>query len=249
MINGINNLNHSNSNLTFSSKTVTGQDFREVLSSFRQNTATPVFNSGNARDTLIRQGTNVPLSYSMPVALLERIQQQQQQASKCDTDEMRDKLRAKFDIPVIVTGSEEDDIPHWAKSPTGGTLRIFRISKEMLRKMEDDPEVFHDITERMQRFQDGLCEFIKNHDGIISNIEMYIDVNGIGYGYTEDFDAPSEKVAKAKSELNALIDFFIRWLGERNKNNVTEETEEGTNESKNIKDAVTQTIEYEESIA
>ena len=229
MINSINNLNYSNLNFTRSSQTVSGQDFREVLTSLRQNTATLALNNGSARDNVIRQGTNVPFSCSMPVALFERIQK-----SACDTDEMLKKLRAMFDAPVIVIGSEEDDIPHWATNPTGGTLRLFRISKEMLRKMEEDPEVFHDITEKMQRFLDGLCEFLKNHDGIISNIQMYIDVNGIAYGYTENFDAPSSKVVKAKRELDDLIDFLIKWLDERNKSSDERETVEDINESSNV---------------
>ena len=232
MINSISNHNYSNSNFTLSAQIASGQDFREALLSFRQNTATLAFNNGSARDSVIRQGTSVPFSCSMPVALLERIQQQQE--SKCDTDEMLEKLRAMFDAPVIVIGSEEDNIPLRAKSPTGGTLRLFRISREMLRKMDDDPEVFRDITEKMQRFLDGLCEFLKNHDGIISNIQMYIDVNGIGYGYSEDFDAPSSKVVKAKRELDDLLDFLIKWLDKRNKSNDERETVEDLNESSNV---------------
>ena len=230
MLNSINNHNYSNSNFIFSVQIASGHDFREVLSSFRQNTAILAVNNGSARDNVIRQGTNAPFSCSMPAALFERIQQE----SKCDTDKMLKKLRAMFDAPVIVIGSEEDNIPHWAKSPTGGTLRLFRISKEMLRKMDDDPEVFRDITEKMQRFLDGLCEFLKNHDGAISNIQMYIDVNGIAYGYSENFDAPSSKLVKAKRELDDLIDFLIKWLDERNKSSNERETIEDINESSNV---------------
>jgi len=198
-----------------------------------------------ARSNVIAQGTNAAFSCSIPAALLERIQQQE---SKCDTDEMLEKLRAMFDLPVIVTGSEEDNIPHWAKSPTGGTLRLFRISKEMLRKMEADSEVFRDITERMRRFQDGLCEFLKNHDGVISNIQMYIDEYGIAYAYSEDFDAPSSKVVNAKKELDDLIDFFIKWLDKRNKSTDGEETVEDINESLNVTSKVVHVSEDGETL-
>jgi len=199
-----------------------------------------------ARGNVITQGTNAAFNCSLPAALLERIQQQQE--SKCDTDGMLEKLRAMFDIPIIIIGSEEDNIPHWTKSPTGGTLRFFRISEEMLRKMDDDPEVFRDITEKMQRFNNGLCEFIKNHDGAISNIQMYIDVHGIVYAYSENFDAPSSKVVTAKKELDDLIDFFIKWLDKRNKSTDGEETVEDINESLNVTSKVVHVSEDGETL-
>jgi len=142
-------------------------------------------------------------------------------------NEMLKKLRDMFDIPVLVIGSEEDDIPHRLKLGLGaGNFRMFRISEEMLKRMAEDPELFQDVTERMKQWRDGTCEFLRKHEGTISSMEMYICETGFAYAYTENFDAPDFFVKNAKVALNDLHDFLLKWLGERNKDSNEIKTDE-----------------------
>jgi len=161
----------------------------------------------------IIQGINVPFSCSLTEIMMKNKPEEIITPEK----EMLAKLRCMFDIPVIVVGSEEDDMPHWIKLGLGNgdTFRKFRITEGMLRQMSEDPEVFKDITEKMQRYYDGTCEFIKNYNGVITSMEMYISETGIVYAATENYDAPEEVVKRAKAILNDLHDFFLKWLEKR----------------------------------
>jgi len=123
-----------------------------------------------------------------------------------------------FDIPVIIIGSKEDDIPDSVmRANTTGTYRKFRISEEMLKQMSEDPGVFQDITEKMKRWLEGTFEFLANHKGAIDRMEMYISEYGVVYAYNENYDAPEDVVKKAKAELNDLLDFLLKWIDDRNR--------------------------------
>jgi len=131
-------------------------------------------------------------------------------------NEVLSKLRDMFNIPVIIIGSKDDDIPDSVmRGNTIGTYRKFRISDEMLKRMSGDPDLFQDIADKMKRWLDGTCEFLAKHGGTIDRMEMYISETGIMYAYTENFDAPDTAVKKAKTELNDLIDLLIQWLNDR----------------------------------
>ncbi|MCL2627279.1 MAG: hypothetical protein FWD44_01090 [Oscillospiraceae bacterium] len=159
------------------------------------------------------QGINVPFSCSLTEIMMKNKPEEVITPEK----EMLSKLRSMFSIPVIVIGSEEDDMPHRIKLGLGNgdTFRKFRITEEILRRMSEDPEIFQNITEKMQRYYNGTCEFIQNFNGVITSMEMYISENGIVYAATENYDAPEEMVKKAKATLNDLHDFFLKWLEKR----------------------------------
>ena len=136
-------------------------------------------------------------------------------------EEMLSKLRSMFKIPVIIIGSQEDDIPDSVmRANTAGTYRKFRISEEMLKRMSEDPGIFQDITEKMNRWLDSTHEFLANHEGTIDRMEMYICVHGVAYAYNEIYDAPEEALKKAKTELNDLLDFLLKWIDARNRDSI-----------------------------
>ena len=178
-------------------------------------------------EKMVSSGTKALLSCSIRELVIKHIPEE----VETPESEMLKMLRCMFDIPVIIIGSDEDDMPHWINLGLGkgGTFRKFRISEEMLKQMSEDPAVFKEITEKMQRWYDHTAEFLKNYDGVITSMEMYISETGIVYAYTENFDAPEDVVKKAKAELNDLHDFFLRWLERRD--NDLKTTEEDNEES------------------
>jgi len=183
----------------------------------------------------IGHGINTPFECSLREVMMKSIPEE----NKVDAsiNEMLTNLRGMFNIPVIIIGSKEDDIPDSVmRANTPGTYRKFRISEEMLKRMSEDPGTFQDITEKMNRWLDGTCEFLAKHEGAIDRMEMYISEYGIMYAYTENYDAPASAVKEAKVELNDLLDFFLKWIDERNRNstekadNEKEKSEEDTSE-------------------
>jgi len=156
-------------------------------------------------------GIKMPFKSSVRGIMTQRISEE----AKIDAgaEEMLAKLRCMFDIPVIIIGSEDDDIPDSImRGNTIGTYRKFRISEEMLKRMSDDPELFCDITEKMKRWFDGTSEFLENHKGAIDRMEMYISEYSIMYAYNENFDAPDSEVKNAKLVLNELHDVLLKWM-------------------------------------
>jgi len=175
-------------------------------------------NHSNSLDDLKKtgHGINTPFECSVREAMIKRMPEE----SKVDASasEMLSKLQGMFSIPVIIIGSKEDDIPDSVmRANTAGTYRKFRICEEMLKRMSEDPGIFQDITDKMKRWLDGTCEFLAKHEGTIDIMEMYISEYGVIYAYTENFDAPEATVKKAKTELNDLLDFLLKWIDQRNR--------------------------------
>ena len=200
-------------------------------------------NQNNPIDDLKKtgHGINTPFACSLREVMIKNMPEE----NKIDASakEMLSTLRGMFNIPVIIIGSEDDDIPDSVmRANTSGTYRKFRISEEMLKRMSEDPGTFQDITEKMKRWHDGTCEFLAKHEGTIDIMEMYISEHGVVYAYTENYDAPEEAVKKAKTELNDLLDFFLKWIDARNRDSTEKVDSEKETSAEDTSEYLVETI-------
>jgi len=136
--------------------------------------------------------------------------------NEADAIAMLNDLREKFNIQINTMGTLGLPALDEANNYDSGDLRMLNISAGMLYKMANDPEVYQNISDKIQRWLDGSSEFLDKAGKAATNMTMSITEYSELYGYGENFNASDNEKAIAKDAWEELIDYLLKWLDERN---------------------------------